>query len=60
MADINKYYRSKERIAEVLNYLSCTATPNEKNNVFISELQKSIKIIEIKIEEFEKKELVNN
>ena len=60
MADINKFYRSKERIAEVLNYLLCTATPNERTNIFINELQKSIKIIDCKIEAFEKKELVNN
>jgi hypothetical protein len=61
MADINKFYRSKERIAEVLNYLLCTTTPNERTNLFIQELQKSISIIESKIEEFEKKrEVVNN
>jgi hypothetical protein len=61
MADINKFYRSKERITDVLNYLLCTAVPCERTKLFIQELQKSISIIEHKIEEFERKDkFVNN
>ena len=59
MADLNKFQRSKERIAELLNYLTASSK-DEKVNSFINDLEKSIKIIDNKMEEFEKKELFSN
>jgi len=60
MADLNKFQRSKERIAEVLNYLTFATTNDEKTNSFITDLEKSLVIIDSKMEEFEKKQPVNN
>ena len=60
MADLNKYQRSKERIAEVLKYFASNRASDEQTYSFISDLEESIKIIDSKMEEFEKRELVNN
>jgi hypothetical protein len=60
MADLNKFHRSKERIAELLNYLTFNNPKDEKVSSFINDLEKSIQIIDNKMEEFEKKELFSN
>jgi hypothetical protein len=60
MADLHKFHRSKERIAELLNYLNRTKTGDDEKSSYIRDLEKSIEIIDSKIEEFEKKETVNS
>jgi len=60
MADLNKFQRSKDRITEILNYLMNKTADDEKTDLFITDLQKSLQIIDHKMEEFERKDLVNN
>ena len=60
MADLNKFLRSKDRITEILTYLMSNTPENERTNSFINNLEKSIKIIDDKMEEFKSKELINN
>jgi len=60
MADLNKFQRSKDRITEILNYLMNKTADDEKTDLFITDLQKSLQIIDHKMDEFERKELVNN
>ncbi len=55
MADLNKFIRSKERITELLSQLNRRQAEDEKVDVFIDDLQKSIKIIEDKMEAFKKR-----
>jgi len=55
MADFNKFQRSKERIAELLGHLNHRQTADEKVDKYIRSLQQSIKIIDDKMEEFQKK-----
>jgi hypothetical protein len=56
MADLNKFIRSKERIKELLSHLNYPSNKDEKTDMYIDDLQKSIKIIEHKMEELKKKE----
>jgi hypothetical protein len=60
MADVNKFLRSKDRITEILNYLMSNTPENERTHSFINNLEKSIKIIDDKMEEFKTKELIKN
>ncbi len=59
MADLNKFQRSKDRIAEVLNYLMSKEI-DSKTNLIINTLQKSIQIIDDKIDQFNVKILIIN
>lgn len=59
MADLNKFQRSKDRIAEVLNYLMSKEI-DLKTNLIINTLQKSIQIIDDKIDQFNVKILIIN
>ena len=54
MADFNNLQRSKERIAELLSHLNQRQTADEKVDMHIRNLQNSIKIIDDKMEEFQK------
>lgn len=56
MADIKKFERSKERINEILKYLMLA--DNHENNPYIQTLQQSIRIIDLKMEEFQTKDEV--
>ncbi len=60
MADLNKFLRSKDRITEILNYLMRNTPENERTDSFINNLEKSIKIIDDKMEEFKVKGLIKN
>ena len=54
MADLNKFIRSKERMIEVLNQLRHKQTKDESTNVYINDLLNSIRVIDHKMEEFQK------
>jgi hypothetical protein len=60
MADLNKIQRSKDRLVEVLHYLMYRSADDERTNMFINDLEKSIKIIDNKIEDFKQREPVEN
>jgi len=55
MADLNKIQRSKDLIAELLNYLVNTPQRDEKTTSFINELQLSMQLIDNKMEKFKQK-----
>ena len=55
MADFNNLQRSKEKIVELLSRLNQRPAADEKVDVYIRNLQNSIKIISDKMEEFQKK-----
>lgn len=55
MADLNKIQRSKDLIAELLNYLVNTPQHDEKTTSFINELQLSMQLIDNKMEKFKRK-----
>ncbi|WP_259066838.1 hypothetical protein HDF24_21160 [Mucilaginibacter sp. X4EP1] len=58
MADLNKFIRTKDKLTETLKNLMHINTQDERTDMYISHLQKSINIIDDKIAEFMKKELV--
>jgi hypothetical protein len=58
MADLNKFHRSRERLIEILNNLMDKTFEDERTAVFINDLQKSIRILDHKLEEFKRKELI--
>jgi hypothetical protein len=60
MAELNKFQRSKDRILEILNYLISIKSKDEKTKTFISDLQKSLRLLDKKMDEFRKKNLTNN
>ena len=55
MADFNTLQRSKEKITELLGNLNQRQTADDKIDLYIRNLQNSIKIIDHKMEEFQKK-----
>jgi hypothetical protein len=55
MADLNKFHRSRERLIEILNHLMDKTFEDERTAVFINDLQKSIRILDHKLEEFKQK-----
>jgi len=57
MADLNKFHRSKERITELLSQLNQRHTKDEEIETYIADLQKSINIIDHKMQEFQKTNL---
>ena len=60
MADLNKFQRSKDKITEMINYLMNKTAGDEKAHLFIYELEKSILILDLKIEDFKNREINNN
>ncbi len=58
MADLNKFHRSRERLIEILNNLMDKPLKMKGTAVFINDLQKSIRILDHKLEEFKRKELI--
>jgi hypothetical protein len=60
MADLNKFLRSKDRLKEIHHYLLNKRTEDEKTNSFISLVEESIKVIDNKMEEFKKNELIKS
>ncbi len=58
MADLNKFMRTKDKLTETLKNLMRINTQDERTDMYISHLQQSINIIDEKIAEFAKKELV--
>ena len=60
MADLNKFHRSKERITEVLNYLTMSGEDDHQSNPYLNTLQQSIQIIDDKIEELKNKQMAEN
>ncbi|MDB4920188.1 hypothetical protein [Mucilaginibacter sp.] len=60
MADLNKFHRSKERITEVLNYLTMSGDDDHPSNLYLNTLQQSIQIIDDKIEELKNKQMAEN
>ena len=58
MADLNKFMRTKDKLTETLKNLMRINTQDERTDMYISHLQQSINIIDEKIAEFVKKELV--
>jgi hypothetical protein len=59
MADLNKFIRTKDKLTETLKNLMHINTQDERTDMYISHLQKSINIIDDKIAEFMKKEFVS-
>jgi hypothetical protein len=60
MADLNKFHRSKEKITEVLNYLTTSGNDDHQSNLYLNTLQQSIQIIDDKIEELKNKQMAEN
>lgn len=60
MADLNKFQRSKERINEVLNYLMHTNNCDQLNSQYVKTLQQSIEVIDEKMEQFKKNEILRS
>ena len=60
MADINKFQRSKDKIKEVINYLLNNSGRDEETKVFIDNLQHSLQVIDHKMDEFKKKNLISS
>ena len=60
MAELRKFQRSKEKVAEILDYLKSTRYQDERVNTSICVLEKSLELIDSKIEEYERKKLLNN
>ena len=58
MADLNKFMRTKDKLTETLKNLMRINTEDERTDMYISHLQQSIVIIDQKIAEFAKKELI--
>jgi hypothetical protein len=58
MADLNKFMRTKDKLTETLKNLMRINTEDERTDMYISHLQQSIVIIDEKIAEFAKKELI--
>jgi len=56
MADLNKFLRSKDRITELLRHLSYKNTHDDRTDSYIENLNKSMKIIDSKLEEFHQNE----
>lgn len=54
MAELNKFLRSKERMIEILNHLTKSKTKDKNIDISINALQKSISIIDHKMEEFKR------
>jgi hypothetical protein len=52
MADINQFLRSKDRLTEIYYYLMTKSNVDEQTGSYITILEKSIKTLEKKIEEF--------
>ena len=52
MADLNKVYRSKQRLIEILHHLMGKDANDEATNIAIRGLQNSIRILDDKVEEF--------
>jgi hypothetical protein len=52
MGDLHQFKRSKDRITEILAGLVHKNTKDEKTNLMIEDLQKSIEILDVKIEEW--------
>lgn len=59
MPELRKFQRSKDKVAEVLNYLKNNRCEDERTTISISVLERSIELINNKIEEFEKKKPFN-
>jgi hypothetical protein len=57
MADLNKFIRSKDKLTEVLRNLMHISIEDERTAMYISHLQQSIKIIDDKMNECQKKQL---
>ena len=49
MADLNKFYRSKEKIREAINYLLSTQSPDEKV------IEKHVKRLKASLDELDKR-----
>ena len=60
MAELNKFQRSKDKITEMINYLMNKTAEDEKARLFIYELERSIQILDLKIEDFKNQEINNN
>jgi hypothetical protein len=59
MADITKIQRSRDRISEILHYLT-NSHRDEKTDDFINNLQLSIKVIDNKLEEYKERARFKN
>ncbi|HVW97440.1 MAG TPA: hypothetical protein VHA56_15815 [Mucilaginibacter sp.] len=57
MADLNKFQRSKERIAQILDYLTASGNADQHTNPYINTLRQSIQLIDTKIAELKNREL---
>ncbi|MDO3644245.1 MAG: hypothetical protein ACTHMI_21695 [Mucilaginibacter sp.] len=57
MADLNKFQRSKERMVEILNYLTKTGKNDQQDDTYVLTLEQSIQIIDSKIEELRQSEI---
>jgi hypothetical protein len=60
MADINKFLRSKDRLTEIHNYLINNNAEDLKTNSYIDIVEESIRVIDNKMEEFKKRDLIND
>jgi hypothetical protein len=52
MADLNKFQRSKDKLTEILYYLMTKNNVDEQTVSYIRIVEKSIKTLDHKIEEF--------
>ena len=57
MADLHKVIRSKDRIIEILNYLMSKTIEDEGTRQYISQLQRSIRLLDRKMEEYRRREM---
>ena len=55
MADLNKFHRSRERLAEILHQLMNKSVKDESTHLFIIDLKRSLMTLDHKMEEFERK-----
>jgi hypothetical protein len=58
MAELNKFERSKEKLTEILYFLMTKNNVDEQTVSYIYILEKSIKTLDHKIEEFKSQRLV--
>jgi hypothetical protein len=58
MADLNKFLRSKDRLKEIHKFLVNKIGEDEKTNSFINVVEESIRVIDHKMEEYKRSELI--
>ncbi len=55
MADLNMFLRSKDRIRVVLQQVTRQNTHDEQTDHYVSDLQKAIQVIDVKINQLKRR-----